>query len=328
MFPELVKTPAAVNWVEKKPDMWRKFPIFDQDGSGSCVAQTAAKLLGVSYYLDNEQYVHFSATDIYQQRVNKPSGGMASNDVFKIVSTNGATLEELVPSQGMNDAQMDAVNIPDYKREVGRVFRVKNYISVPAGNIDTIASIIQTTGKAVMVWFFFNYNEWTDVPAIKDSTLDNTSAKALRHSVTAVDFTLYQGKKAIIIEDSWGPTYGLGGQRVITEDFFKTRNYFAGYLMNFQFDTGDTINKPHAQFTASMEFGQKNGEIRVLQDILKYEGLFPANVESTGYYGGITAKAVYQFQTKYKVASQVELDNLQGMVAGPKTIEKLNELYK
>ena len=71
-FGEIVAAANPVSWVEKPQSAWRKFPIFNQDGSGSCVAQTLAKLLGILYWLKNQLYVHFSATHIYQRRSNKP----------------------------------------------------------------------------------------------------------------------------------------------------------------------------------------------------------------------------------------------------------------
>jgi hypothetical protein len=325
-FAEAVATIDPVPWKEKSESEWRMFPIYNQNGSGSCVAQTAAKLLGVSYWLKNKEYVHFSATSIYQQRVNKPSPGMMANDAFQIISKHGATLEVLTPSQDLTDQEMDETNIPEYKRAVGRVFSVPNYLAAPQANIEAIASIIQKTRKAVMVWFFFEASEWTDVPVVKNTNLNVLSSHALRHSVTAVDFTLYNGKKALIIEDSWGPGHGKGGRRIITEDFFLRRNYYAGYLMNFKFDT-EAVVKPHHRFSTQLSYGQTNPEIRILQDMLKYEELFPANISSTGYYGGITAKGVLEFQKKYKVASLTELEALQGMVVGPKTIDKLNQLF-
>ena len=327
---ELVSSVSAVDWTEKKPEDWRKFPIFNQNGSGSCVAQTAAKLLGVSYWLKNNQYVHFSATDIYQQRANKPSGGMWAHDTFGIIKRNGATLEELAPSQSMTDAQMDGTLIPAYKREVGRVFRVSNYLADPVGDIDAIASIIQHTGKAVMVNFHFLRTEWTDVPTIIDPNLVPSGGKTLRHSIAAVDYTLYKGDKALIVEDSWGVKYGIGGQRVITEDFFSKRNHFAGHLMNFDFDAPLPPNKPSARFRTTMYFSPTyvvTPDAVKLQDILKYENLFPSNVDSTGYYGSVTATAVLAFQRKYAVASEAELSALQGKICGPATIAKLNELY-
>jgi hypothetical protein len=165
LFKEMVASINPVNWVEKSFAEWRVFPIFNQDGSGSCVAQTLAKLLGILYWLKNQCYVHFSATHIYQRRANKPSVGMAGVNAFDIAA-KGVTLEELVPSQAMNDYQMDDIEIPEYKEEVGEIFKIHNYVILPIKDIDTIASIIQTTGKGVMVWFYFKTDEWTDVPKI------------------------------------------------------------------------------------------------------------------------------------------------------------------
>lgn len=327
-FEEIVASANPVNWVEKTSSEWRKFPIYDQDGSSSCVAQTLGKLLGIIYWLKNGSYVHFSATDIYQKRANKPSPGMLGIDAFNIAHDSGVTLEELVPSQKMNDAQMDNTIIPEYKRKVGEIFKIPNYVILPNGDIEVVASTIQTTGKGVMVWFFWKTDEWTDVPTIKYPTLEKSNAYL--HSVTAVDFALYNGEKAIIVDDSWGSSYGKAGQRVITEDFFKARNFFSAYPLNFVFDTVDT-NKPHYVFAKNLSFttdtSVKDPDVVALQDILKYEGFFPLNTTSTGYYGAITAKGVLQFQLKYAVDSVDVLNSLGGKNVGPKTIQKLNELY-
>jgi len=321
-FNELVSSATPVMWVEKSKNEWRKFPIFNQDGSGSCVAQTLAKLLGVSYWLSNNIYIHFSATHIYQQRANKPNSGMIGVDAFD-VAKNGVTLEELVPSQNMTDAQMDLVDIPQYKKDVGKIFQITNYILPPIQDIETIASIIQETGKAVMVWFYFISNEWTNEPTVIDTTLSVMNEKVSRHSVAAVDFTLYKGKKALIIEDSWGTSYGVAGQRIITEEFFNKRNWFTGYVMTFKFQT-ESIDKPIYTFTQNLEFGMTSNSIIQLQNILKYEGLFPANIKSTGYYGAITRTAVEKFQDKYNVAHSGDAGY--GFV-GPKTRAQLNNLY-
>jgi len=48
----------------------------------------------------------------------------------------------------------------------------------------------------------FDYNEWTDVPKIISTQPVNTLK--VRHGITAVDYILYQGEKALLIEDSWG----------------------------------------------------------------------------------------------------------------------------
>lgn len=324
-FNEVVISAATVNWVEKPQSEWRKFPIFNQDGSGSCVAQTMAKIMGIMYWLNNNDYVHFSATHIYQRRKGKPNPGMIGVNAFEIAK-EGATLEVLVPSQNMSDFQMDAVKIEKYKEDVGKIFKIGDPIILPIKDIDSVASVMQVTKKPIMLWFYFTMDEWNkDVPTINVQNLNPNTPGIGRHSVTGTEYTLYNGKKAIIIEDSWG-TYGtFKGQRIITEDFFKERNFFAAYTMNFKFEEGDIQpDKPYHTFNVDLEYGQKNDEIVFLQDILKYEGLFPKNIESTGYFGSVTTTAVQEFQIKYKISGK----NLPGFGrVGPKTRVKLNELY-
>lgn len=327
-FKEIVASADIVSWKEKKPEEWRKFPITNQNGSGSCVAFTMAKLLGILYWLKNKVYIHFSATHVYQRRANKPEFGMWGINAFEIAQ-QGVTLEDLVPSQNMNDAAMDAIEIPQYKQDVGSIFKISNYVTMPTKDIETIASTIQKTGKGVMVMFYFAIDEWTNVPFIKYAGQPISGGSTVRHSVTAVDLTIYEGEKALIIEDSWGSQYGIAGQRVIKESFYKARNFFAAYPITFKFDepAAPVTPKPRYQFTKMLSFGQTDQDIAKLQDILKYEGLFPINTVSSGYYGAITAKGVLAWQKKHQVAPDAELEALAGKTIGGKTIAKLNEIY-
>ena len=320
-FKEIVTSVNPVNWVEKHQSEWRKFPIRNQDGSGSCVAQTMAKLLGILYHEKTGEFVEFAASFIYKRRSNQGSMGMIGVNAFDIVKKDGATLEVLMPSDNVNETQINAVPEKKHHTQIGELYGIKNYVQfAPRVDFETIASTIQTTGKGVMVWFRFDSDEWTDVPFLRPG-----SQLRAHHSVTAVDYTLYKGKKALIIEDSWGKTHGLNGQRVITEDFFKRRNTFAAYPIDFKYEKTAVVQM--YTFKTTLKFGQKNQDIKELQDILKYDGSFPTNVESTGYYGSITAKAVLAFQKKYHLALDEELNSLQGRIVGPKTISTLNELY-
>lgn len=341
-FVETVASANVVNWVEKPENQWRKFPEQNQNGSSSCVAQTVKKCLGIMYWLKHGTFVRFSATHIYQRRSNRPAGGMFGVEAFDL-AMKSITLEELVASESMTDGQMDSKKVENYHDEVGKVFTIGGHLGTLNGDIDNIASIIQTTGKGVMVWFYFTAAEWSKlIPVVEVGLIDERDHRALRHSVTAVDYTLYKGKKALIIEDS--AHFGGLSRRIITEDFFKKRHYFGRYPMNFRFQGAVSTNKPTYNFspTKILSFiplnsagqisdpvknaAQKN-DVIALQNILKFEGLFPSNVESTGYFGSMTAKWVLAFQKKHNVDSDASLDPLQGRTVGPKTISVLNQLY-
>ena len=335
---ELVSSYVAPKWQAKTLDQCRNFPIFNQDGSGSCVAQTMAKLLGINYFLENGDYVHFSATHIYQRRSNRPTAGMAGVNAFEIAK-EGVTLEELVPSQDMSDSAMDAVEIQSYKKQVGQIFKIGGYLFLNNGDIDQVASTIEATKKGVMIWIFADFNEWTEVPAILNPSLTKETAP-IRHSITVVDYMLYNGKKALVVEDSWGVGYGKGGRRIITEDFFKARNYFSGYVMNFNFSgvPVDVNEKPY-YFNMAMQFVEdpaltrnerdflndtQKGEVKELQKVLQQQGYFPNNVDCTGYYGSVTAKAVLKWQIANRVDTVEELTKLKGWYFGKKSLAVIN----
>lgn len=322
-FDELVASAAPVKWDEKK--QYRKYPIYDQGNSGSCVAQTLRKLQSIHFHNQTGVWVDLSASHIYQRRSNRPQGGMIGIDSFKIAQ-QGVTLEQFAPSHRLTDSQMDALVVHEFMAEVGKSFAIGNYLTV-LPDIDTIASIIQQTGKGVMVWFYFNLTapnrEWSDVPEVMVPNLNMYASTTSRHSVTAVDFTMYKGKKALIIDDSWGLTSADEGQRIITEDFFKARCYFAAHFMNFKFESPSAPKT--GTFTTDLEFGQRSADVARLQLALKDLGHFPANVYTTGYYGNVTKTAVGAFQLAHGVASK----GTAGFGRfGPLTRAKLNSIIE
>ncbi len=314
-FDEIVSTPASVVWTEKPQNEWRKFQIYNQDGSGSCVAQTARKLLGILHWLKTGKWIDHSASHIYQRRSNRPQGGMGGDNVFQIMK-DGTTLEENAESDLLNDEQMDSIDVSSAEAEAGKIYSIKNYLTITPKDIEAVASIIQTTGKGVMVWFYWKYDEWLDVPIVKYPGLDLRASDTSRHSVCAVDFTLYNGEKALVIDESWDKTAtALDGQRIITESFYKQRNWYAAYPMNFKYEETKHVFKKTLRFSKVFFV---DPEVKELQNVLKKEGLFPTNVDSTGYFGAITLKSVKAFQTKHGL--------LADGIVGPKTNNVLNSL--
>lgn len=293
LFEEIVAMSDAVHWIEKKQNQLRSFPDIDQAHSGSCVAQTIAKMAMVHLWLNEQSILPFSATSIYTHRSNKPQGGMIGVEAFDIWRKHGITLEALVPSQKMGDQAMDAQKIEDDEKEIAQFFAIKNHIGLDTRDIETVASVIQRTKKPVMVWYYFNHDEWSLAVPEKKRDINLYAATTSRHSVTAVDFTLLpDGRKALVIEDS--SHFGGHTRRFITEDFHRERNFFARYGMNFRYGIQPAPQIP--AITKTLRFSDRGEQVVYLQRRLQVKGFFPINVDTTGYFGAITTRAVKDFQ--------------------------------
>lgn len=323
---ETVASAVPVQWVEKSPSQWRSFSLRNQDGSSSCVAQSIAKLAEISYYLKSGEKVPFSAS-FYRLRSNYPGGGMIGVNAFDIWRDFGITGEKVIPSQNLNESQMNAMVFDAFDKDTAIAFKIDNFVQfTPKQQFDDIASTIQKTGKGVMVWFLFDNSEWTDIPY-----LSPYSRQSAHHSVVAVDAVVYQGKQYLVIEDSWGNFNKWQGRRLISREFYEARNTFGAYPMDFKFIAQVAPVKPKVAFERDLKFSPTffvDEDVKKLQDILKSEGFFPTNIASTGYYGAVTARAVLSWQKKYRIAPLAELDSLKGHYFGRQSREAANQLYQ
>lgn len=304
---------AGVTWAEKPQSAWKRYSLRDQDGSYSCVAQSTAKAKEIK----DGDGVAISAHPIYARRSNFPEQGMWLQDAAEIIRKQGTTTEALDPSQLINE---DAMNKPvscetPLKNPV--YFTVKNY-----NDIETLASIIEAQGSVIAV-FHANSAEWCqDVPQVIPGSVAN-----IGHCITFVDYTLWQGKKALIADDSWGhaTTLGNGGQRVITEDFLKAR--FVGALYWPKTDPVEP-QKPVYHFLLPLEYGLMNDPaVKSLQDMLKYEGFLLSSIPSTGNFLNYTAWAVRKWQLFHGLTDFQNETNPANIRFGYKSIAVANNLY-
>ncbi len=300
-FNEAVASASIPEFKAKQPSQWRKFPYQYQFSSSACVAYGTSKLCTILYFLKTDRIVKFSPAFFYTQRANKPSEGMVFSDIARLANT-GALLYDLLPCEGMTEAQINSTKIEQYHRDAADAFAIpENWVEMPI-DFETVASTIEKTGKGIKLWFQFGPNEFfgTQYPRVAGTN------KPWGHDVTAIDAFTYDNKKYILIEDSADQENIY--QKLIDRDFFQARCYLARYPINFKFDAAPINIKPvYTGSTAS------------LQDCLTYEGVFPANVTSRGVYGSITIESVKKFQKKYGFEQTGQV--------GPKTTAKLKELY-
>lgn len=305
---EIIASASPVVWAELTPDEIRSFPVQNQSQKSDCVAETRRKLKRITMKVNKGLDIDFSAVALYRKRINYPDAGMGAVDALSLDAIYGMTLDALVPSDVIkNEVDANNLSVEAYNDDVAKVFRTANTdITFTIGDIETLASTIQKTRKGGMVWFYFTAEEWArEVPTIINLNLSLYDAIALRHSVTAVEPAMYKGKKGVWIEDS--AHFGGLNRRFITEDFYKIRNFWASYPTNLKFEAG-SITKP-----------QYDGSIVSLQNCLKFDGVFPKNIESTGLYGPITTNAVKDFQKKNGLE--------QVGTVGPKTKELLEQKF-
>lgn len=288
---DIVAKTNTVDWSEKPESQWRSFPEKNQGMGNSCMANAYAKTRGVLSELRDGKYIDFSAADEYQRRANSPDPGMYLYDLFDI-GGKGLTLEALVPSEQLSDAQIDSIVVEPHERAVGDVFATDDTpIYIPNGDFDACASVIQTTGKAIVSMFYFTAREWSrQVPEVMDS-IAVRDAKALRHGIALVDAFSYKGVQYIRAEDS--AHFGGFADRLITREMFEARNFGNGYDMGFKFDEG-AGKRP-----------KWNGTIVSLQECLRWLGLFPTNVSYVEHIGPVTTAAVKAYQEKFGIKPAV-----------------------
>lgn len=311
---------GIVTWTEKPENTWKQFPIRNQNGSGMCGAFASKKALAAN----NEKefgYQNLDARFIYNLRQNKDSAGMGMVDMFNICIQYGAPIDQEILSDNLTEEQANVYSYTEKLKQDALKFRGQSYVFTRKGNIDDIYVAIQNGYFPIML-LRCNISEWTEEPKVNK----NLTSKDfnINHYVCIVDATLYNGKKCVIIEDSWGSSYGKNGRRIISEDFFDQRVEICGYIIDWK---EIPIKKPKFTFTKTLNLGMNNSDVKQLQNILKFEGLFPNTTESTTYYGNITAKAVKELWIKYGIANTQEISKLAGKTVGPKTISWLNKKY-
>jgi hypothetical protein len=290
----------------------------NQANSGSCTAQTVAKMLEAWDYKNDKVITVYSAAPTYASRTNKPKPGMSYTEALGYSVKNGTYLEKDNPSQMMSDEQMTKT-VPRNKQSIK-----PNSFIVSVIDFYKTASLLDLYPSS-MIWFKSSYSEWNrDIPE------GGSDSEAVRHSVAAVDKITYNDKEYIIIEDSWGTWVNTSdiplkkGQRAITKEFFDKHCFFVGAYDFFSY--GD-VDKPKFNFKNKMSYGNRSTEIKYLQDVLKYEKFFPSDKESTGFFGGLTAKALLDWQVSHGILDFINEKDVRKIVAGKKTLAELNRLY-
>jgi hypothetical protein len=302
---------TATVW-QVKP--WVTLDIRHQSTSSSCGGQSGAKALTAF------TGTIASATPIYDSRSNYPTEGMYMQEIGSLMLHNGTGSEEMYPSENLTEDQINAL-----KQVYSALpLKISAYYTI-AVDINLIAQALDK-GHAVILGLSSNIDEWTAIPTVIPSSALTFSHFVCCHSK---NFGNYNGEQVLCIDDSCNlsSTLNESGQRLITNDFLTTRVWGVLGLIPV---VPTVIIKPSHAFTKNLSLGMTDPDVKALQDILKYEGFFPKEIASTGFFGSITKAAVIKFQTAHATECLVPAGINTGVgtgYVGPYTIKYLNSQY-
>jgi len=274
-----------------------RFPITRQDGP-HCVGHSARVIKEEKEKREQNYDVQFDPVWLYNE-CKKIDGrpdlkGTYFRSVFKVLQKKGAK----------------PINGNDFAK-----YRIGGYASLKRITINDIKEAIYCNG-VLLAGFKGSYNGWSN--SLKGHIRPPRAGESTWGHATAL--IGYNGDY-IIGQNSWGDSWGDGGY------FYFNENYFPFSVWSILVDLPNNWReliglptKPSFQFNQNLYFGLKGTDVVELQDALKWEGCFPTDVPSTGYFGNITLESVKRFQEKYNI------EPVLGYV-GPLTRSKLNQLF-
>lgn len=318
---EEIAQSAVIDFVSKEQAYKNSkiYPVYNQKSESSCVGHGSA----LEHAIFNiKKDFKGSPEAIYRRRTNYPSQGMMGMDSYNILKTYGTCDFSLLPTQGTEDLANKVVLTPEIEQDALK-HTIPAYLTIDSISFDSVASLA-SQGKAIKIFISATYREWA-TDAVKVMDVVKNGYAPISHCVVVLPNTVHQdGEDYVIIQDSsW---FGGFYIRRVPRSFFDAgRVFFAGYIT--EVSPAVPGEKPKHTFKLGIKYGDRSDEVKALQDCLIYEGLLSSDC-NTGYFGGMTLKAVKEFQKKYAVfiLSPLGLSQPTGNV-GQRTVTKLNELY-
>ena len=193
--------------------------IKNQGTSDSCGGQSGAYFLEIQRRLRKIQEGAISAKSIYAP-IAYIGGGTTIPRLEQELCTVGAALEASVSSydalgQPLSESMMIEQSwvTPAVKSDMLTRAGYTPYDC--ADDIDTVAAAVQSYGAVLLEIGGSNNGSWLSYRPMPPATIE------WRHFLCAVGAKMIDGKKAIIVANSWGTTVGEGGFQALTEDYFN-----------------------------------------------------------------------------------------------------------
>ena len=226
------------NELKKKLGSSFVMPINHQYQTSSCVGQGWSKYSGVIKVMKDisPNWVEFSPRDVYSH-IHLPKGGAYIIQGGLFIRNKGILPDEQLPpywsgkpglttEEVMRDRGLEGglesgdnanPNIYDSLRQLVKGGSVEDV----AYDIDSVAKAIRDNYGCVIGVYGENNGTWF-------SKFPQVGSMSWGHGLYAMGFIYINGKKYIIVVNSWGNGIGEGGYQFLGEEWFGNNRYIGG----------------------------------------------------------------------------------------------------
>lgn len=319
-----------------------KFPIWHQKKIGSCVGHALAKLMQVYWYQQTGEVVNFSPRWLYALAKcldDYPFEGTYPPLMANIMKKYGCATEATVPNNSdllheeyVYGRKID--NLPKEAFDEAAKYKIPGYAFVDVKNPEDVKRALYEHG-AMAALFRIGKEWWTSesgVSSWSSKDIDPLRPPAVIISGHEVILYGYNESSFYHLSNSWSSLWNTAGNGTIGitnyMPFFNSGIVIVNLPPPIKEEIERLPKKPQHTFSINLEYGMRNNpEVVALQDILKYEGLMPAHIPSTGNYLEETRKAVLAYQKKYKLITVYQELVYRGKYCYEITRKSLNSKY-
>lgn len=345
---EIFGMAAPLEWIEK--DFVPHLPIRNQDGSGSCGGVAGAIMLGRNNLYDKGTFVPLNFSYIYNQRKNKNYAGNASLgmevvDLMEILKKKGSFPDPQLTSDNIGETEINNQTFNNDQIKEALEYRGEAYF-FSNKNINTLADIINRGLTPVFLLRCMS-DEYTEDPKVlhPNKILGQFWDWDINHYIAGIDYGMRKYNKVIACQEGWGVGALPKALRYFTQDFINARVQLVGYIIDLkfngtlkpQYDWKTVLEKKqyikfgHGSWDPNEKDPKKKAEqtrVKALQEVLKHEKFFPSSQECTGYFGGITARALIKWQVAHGMFDFQNEKDMRNVQAGPSSLKELVKEYQ
>ena len=304
------KGTAPFDWnkgYDVEQEMGQKIPVKNQGQSGSCGGQASAYYNEVLKFFASKQFKERSAKFIYSQ-VYCEGGGSIGGDLMSLMKNKGISTEVLCPSYQNGNAPTEdfmerVIDVLPAAYQDAVSSESSNYAFIIDFDIDILAQATRDNHGIIIGIQGQNNGTWlTQFPV--NPTAPEGSSLLWGHWLYVGKAQMINGKKYIVVLNSWGDQIGVGGWQWISEDYVNS-----GYL---ELGMSAIFGAPKYTFSKDLFMGMTDADVYFLQKRLNQDTatmIATSGVGSPGnetyYFGSLTKNAVIRFQQKYGISPAV-----------------------